>query len=439
MRRRMVLVVGAVAALTLAVIVAGLIARGMLWRRAPAPPPPVTALALNAPAEVAAGNPLTVSVTASPPVSGTEVLLAAQTTSGLYAASAVLQDGAAQFVLPRSWTQSAGLATLRALADGREDTAAVAIRAGAAANPLLTLTGPASVPVDGDEAPALVALPLDALGNPAADAAGDAAGGAAPVEVRVQPPSLAGGGLPDVLLRTPVQNLLAAVRLGTGKVAGILAAAAASGAARSLQQSVRVTPAELPRLVLHAAPAIAPADGAAAVALETELLADAYGNVLPDGVGVFFVAESSDGSRRWLPSVTVSGRAGAQLTAPLAPSTVTVRALVGEAASAPITVTFTPSAAAGFDLRVTVEEDAVTLLAGPLLTDLGALAADGTVVTFVISGAGGEQITRAAVTQYGFAALTLYAGSLPPAAYTVTAQAGDRRGEAAFVMPGGAP
>ena len=438
MRRRMMLVLGAVLALSLAVIVVGLAARGMLWRRTPVLPP-VTALALAAPAEAAAGEVLTVSITAAPPVSGTQVLLAAQTTSGLYAASAKLQDGAAQFVLPPAWTQSAGIATLRAVADDSEAGATVAIRAGPPANPLLVLTGPASAPVDGGDVPALVALPLDALGNPAGDAAEGAAGAAAQVEVRVQPPALRGGSLPDVLLQAPVQNLLAAVRLGTGKVAGILAAAAASDSARSLQQSVRITPGQLPSVVLHATPAAVPADGTAAVMLETELLVDAYGNVLPDGVGVFFVAQSSDGSRRWLPSVTVSGRASTQLTAPLTPSTVAVRALVGPVASAPITVTFTPSSAAGFDLHVTAEGDAVTLLAGPLLTDLGALAADGTVVTFVIRAASREQITHTAVTQYGFAALTLYAGSLPAGHYAVTARAGDRRGEAAFVMPERAP
>ena len=66
----------------------------------------MTALALAAPAEIAAGAALTVSVTAAPPVSGTAVLLTAQTTGGLYAASAKLQDGAALFVLV---SQQAGI------------------------------------------------------------------------------------------------------------------------------------------------------------------------------------------------------------------------------------------------------------------------------------------------------------------------------------------
>jgi len=154
------------------------------------------------------------------------------------------------------------------------------------------------------------------------------------------------------------------------------------------------------------------------------------------------VAESSDGSRRWLPAVTVSGRASTQLTAPLTPSTVAVRALVGPVASAPITVTFTPSSAAGFDLHVTAEGDAVTLLAGPLLTDLGALAADGTVVTFVIRAASREQRTRTAVTQYGFAEALVYIGDLPPGSYQVTAvavQAGAAQAATTFSLPEAQP
>ena len=82
--------------------------------------------------------------------------------------------------------------------------------------------------------------------------------------------------------------LLAVAPLAAQSVAGLLTAAAASDAAHSLLQSVRITPADVQRVVVEAAPRSAPAGGATGVRLQTGLLADAYGNLLPDGAAVFF-------------------------------------------------------------------------------------------------------------------------------------------------------
>ena len=416
-------------------VLALLVAGGPLLRaRTPAQEPAtaLAALALAAPVQLAAGQPFTVTVSASPPTTGTEVLLVAQGTSGLLAQSQPVQDGVARFVLPGDWSQAAGVVTLRALAGDIAAAATLTITPGTAANPLFTLTGPASVAVGGDEMPMLVALPLDALGNPVAPDA--------PVVVRSQPPAIAGQRPPDEMIQALTQNLLAAVRLAPHTAAGVLTAAAASDSSYSPAQSVRLMPATVEQVVIQATPSRAPADGVTRILLQTEQLADAYGNPLPDGVAVFFVAGSSDGRGRWLPAVTVSGRAAVQLTAPRAAATVVVRALVGVAASQPVTLTFTaPAPGTPFALDVTARADAVTLRAGPLLDDLGALVADGTLVVFVLTGPGGERSTRTAATQYGFAETTLYAGSLPPGAYTAEAQAGDASATAAMRMPGGQP
>jgi hypothetical protein len=196
-------------------------------------------------------------------------------------------------------------------------------------------------------------------------------------------------------------------------------------------------PAAVARVVIQATPAHAPADGVTRVLLQTERLADAYGNPLPDGVAVFFVAHSSDGSRRWLPSITVSGQAAVQLTAPRTASSLVVRGLVGLAASAPVTLTFTtpePGSSA-FTLAAETQAGIVTLRAGPLLTGLGALAPDGTAVTFVLTSPTGERSTRTAATQYGFAEAALVAGSLPAGTYTIIAQAGEASATVTLPMP----
>ena len=106
--------------------------------------PPLVALELDAPVQALAGEAFSVTVTASPPLSGTQILLAAQATGGLLALSLPLQDGVAVFSIPPGWSQSAGLATLRALGGGVTASRTVAIEPRTAANPLFTLTGPAS-------------------------------------------------------------------------------------------------------------------------------------------------------------------------------------------------------------------------------------------------------------------------------------------------------
>lgn len=426
----------AIAAAIGAMAVMVVAAAGWLWLRArPDDKPPaavLTSLTLDGPAQIAAAEPFTVTVNASPPLSGTEVLLAAQATGGLYAVSQVLRDGTAQFVLPPGWSQSAGVATLQAAAGGLEASRAITIQPGLPANPLFTLTGPTSVPVDGAQMPLLVAIPLDTFGNPVSEDT--------PVLVRWQPPAAGARELPPQVLQVQPRDLVAAARLVANSAAGMLTAAASSGLAHSLAQSVRLTPAKVERVEVSAVPAEAPADGAVRVALATGVLADPAGNVLPDGIGVFFAAESSDGTQRWLPAVTVSGRASTNLVAPLAASTLRVRAIVGLKASDPVTLTFTaPQPPGSFDLAVTVQPGSVTLRAGPLLTSIGALAPDGTLVAFTLTDPFGHTTVRVAPTRYGYAEEKLYAGSLPPGPYHVAVQAGEASGQAAFRMPEAQP
>ena len=85
------------------------------------------------------------------------------------------------------------------------------------------------------------------------------------------------------------------------------------------------------------------------------------------------------------------------------------------------------------------------LRAGPLLAPLGALVADGTAVTFTLTGPGGQaghSRTRTAVTQYGFAEALVYIGDLPPGSYQVTAvaeQAGAAQAATTFSLPEARP
>ena len=221
------------------------------------------------------------------------------------------------------------------------------------------------------------------------------------------------------------RNLLAALRVRSREVAGPLLLAAFGSSGHSMAQTVRVQPAPPLTVTVSAMPDQAPADGETAIRLQTSRLADEFGNQILDGVAVFFLVESSDGTRRWLPATVVDGVAATLLRAPTAPVEQTVRAWVAGVLSPPIAVSFRPGAAVQpFDLVTTHSGDATTMTAGPVLGELNQLVPDDTAVTFTFFNRGDPVQVRTGLTVYGYAAVTVYAGELPTGDYTVVAAIG---------------
>gem|GEM_PF-697242 len=392
------------------------------------PEPAVVALTIGAPAILSAGAPLTLTISAQPPVSGTTVFVTAQGTDGPIARTGKLVAGEVQVVIPPQWTQAAGAVMVQATAGTVSTQTALVIVPGAAVNPLFALTGPRSAPVGGDDGTMVVAVPVDSFGNAANDGT--------VVVIRAQQPGRGTtAAAQDLFLRT-TSNLFAAVRVATRTIAGALTAAATSGNAHSPGQTVRVTPGTPLTVTLVADPRQAPADGETTVLLQTGRLADRFHNPLLDGAYVAFVVTGSDGTRRWLPASTLDGRASTVLRASLEPTTQVVRALVAGMASAPVTVTFTAvEMVKPFELTATHQDDAVVLTVGPVIGSLGQLVADETPVTFVITDRYGQQQILVALTHYGLASLTLYAGEKPPGIYQAEATVAGITAARSFVLP----
>ena len=208
---------------------AAIFLRGRL-ARAPIIYPTVAALTLEALTTIAAGTPLTVTITARPPVSGTIVILTAQGTLGLAAQAQPLHDGVAIFTLPGANTSGAGELALSATAGAAQTTATVIVQPGRAADPLLTVAGPRSVMASGDEA-MVVTLPLDAQGNAVADAT--------LITVQTQHPPPPGKLIGPVDAFTQgTRNLLAALRVRSRAVAGPLLLAAYGSSGHSMAQTL---------------------------------------------------------------------------------------------------------------------------------------------------------------------------------------------------------
>lgn len=427
-RWRQLAALGAAMVLTAVLAANGLYLLQARLTRAPVIYPAVTALTLAAPPSIRAGEPLTVTITAQPPVSGTVVILMGQGTPGLAAQAQPLADGSATFVLPPANTSGAGALALTAASGATQAQATVIIEPGPAADPLLTVAGPRSIMAGGDEA-MVVTLPLDAAGNAVND---DSL-----ITVQAQQPAPAGQLLgPLDALTQGTHNLLTALRVRSREVAGPLLLAASGSGAHSLAQTIRIQPAPPFTVTVRATPDQAPADGESAVRLQTSRLTDAYGNQVLDGVVTFFLVESSDGTRRWLPATVFDGVASTLLPAPVAPVEQTVRAWVAGVLSPPVNVSFRPGAAVRpFDLVVEHSGDATKIVAGPILGELNQLVPDDTVVTFTFYSQGDAARTLTGTTVYGYASVTVYAGELPAGAYTVVATMGNTAGETLIMLP----
>ena len=194
-------------------------------------------------------------------------------------------------------------------------------------------------------------------------------------------------------------------------------------------------------VTVSATPDQAPADGETAIRLQTSRLVDEFGNQILDGVVVFFLVESSDGTRRWLPATVIDGVATTLLSAPLAPVEQTVRAWVAGVLSPPITVRFRPGAAVRpFNLVTARTGDATAITAGPLLGELNQLAPDDTAVTFTFFSRNDRVRTLTGKTVYGYATVTIYDGELPAGDFTVVATVGATEvSTAVTLLPPAAP
>ncbi len=399
-----------------------------------------TALRIEAPTEINAGEPLTLIVYTVPATATAPILLTAQGTFGFYPQQVTPAIGHAHFIIPPLQTRHAGVVHLQARVGQVVTSAAVTILPGPAVDPVLPLVGERSIVADGKHWTMAITTPRDALANPVAEGT--------TVTLRAQHP-VAPGELPKSgleIIETKTRNLLSWARIYSRTRAGRLLLTATADNGHSPERVVLAVPGPPVSFALHAEPRTAAADGHQWIRIRSEQITDRFGNVLLDGTNVTVLAAMPPAEMRTVPAITVDGRIYTTLQAPTRPGTMFVRAWIGGASSQVVTIEFTPGPAVqSIAVRTTWQSDGIALTAGPLVGDRSQFVPDGTEVTFSIMGPNGlspdgvtpEGTIRQAVVQaeYGYATLFVRTLTLTPGHYAVAVDAGTGMGSTLFRVP----
>jgi len=141
--------------------------------------------------------------------------------------------------------------------------------------------------------------------------------------------------------------------------------------------------------VLDAVPA---ADGQALIRVRTSVLADRFGNVMPDGTAVTLDADGAGGRRR-LNGQTNAGRAEFTYEVPDGPGPVSLAATASGVAGQPLELTF-PSAVESLTARIEPQLEAVAVHIGPVLSIRDSYVPEGTIATVTMVDRGGRPVTR---------------------------------------------
>lgn len=394
------------------------------------PAVPVQALQITAPAQIAAGQPLTVVVESQPVTATGVILLTAQGSFGYLPQQAQLVAGQASFVLTPLHTQRAGQVHLLARHDTIAATAELAIVPGPPVDPLLPLVSPRSLVADGNHATMAVMAPRDEFDNPVADGT--------EVVVRVQHPILPGAeaatGL--AIVRTRTQHLLAWASLSSRTRAGRMLIAATAGNSHSPERFVLAVPGPPLPFTIRADPLMAPADGRQIVQIGSGPIRDRYGNQLLAGTNVTLLAAMPNGEIRTMPATIIDGQLAGALQAPAQPGPLFVRAWIEGISSNVLQLDFTPGPAVQTIPVVTqLTAAGVVVRAGPLVGQLDQFIPDGTEVTFRVTAPDATVFTSVAPADYGYAELLLRALTLQPGRYQVAVAAGTGGGATTFTIP----
>jgi hypothetical protein len=391
----------------------------------PATPTLDGALNIRAPATVPAGAAVPVEVERVEAPDGLVVALVAQGSYGARVYQAAFARGVARLQLPGEDTRESGTVALIATSGAARGEASVEILPGPPADAVTPLVGPRSIVADGQHQTMTVAVPFDDYGNPVAEGT--------PVEFRALHPG-------ERLERQTgvVSHLVAWRRIVSGTRAGRTTVTAIARDAHGPDATYTEVPSWPAPFDLSASPADVPADGRQLVTLRTDVIRDRFGSAMLDGTLVTFVADLPGSEPRFIPAYTIDGAAEAQLQAPSAPATVTVRATLYGVESRPLRIAFAPGPAVGsfpMAAQVNARDGFVVITAGPLLGALGQFVPDGTPVQFRLTGPGGAVRAIPGQAEKGRARTELRLAELTPGAYAVEMTVGAGRGTTAFLAP----
>ncbi len=338
------------------------------------PDPPVVAverssMTIEAPDTVAAGDSIDVRITGVEP--GTELEVVVDGGYGARRFVIVPAEGAISLELPPADRPESGRLLLLAAQPGRFGATSFDVLPGPPVDPLVSYLGPRTIVADGEHRAMIVAVPLDAVGNPVA--AGTS------VEYRITRP----GGESETVT-TSTSDLIGYQVIPSAFTAGTTRVAPAAGRAAGPERELLEVAGRPQPFELEPTGPLPPADGRSLTVLRTSALVDRYGNTIPDGVVVTLDLTGSTG-RRKLYGVSVDGSAEFTVEAPSRPGPARAIASTSGTRSEPLTIRFAP-ALTTFPVSIETVDVGRQVVIGPVRSTTGAYVPDATTATVRASG-----------------------------------------------------
>ena len=347
-----------------------------------APPAQVVAatlpLRVSAPTTVQAGAGMRVEVSAenAPDMLLTLTLVGSY---GTWFTSGAFENGRASIYVPTTATQQSGHVRIMVRGDGYMGSTTTQILSGPVVGPLTPLVGARSIVADGTSWAMTVVVPFDQFANPLTDGT--------PFTVRVRHPDQ----VTDVL-NIETKSLVAWERIYSHTRAGRSTIALESDGIFGSSADLLEVAGWPETLSVSAEFDHLEADGRQLVTLQTDVIADRFGNPMPDGTQVLFVVEGVEG-KRTLPALTLDGSAETTLQAPDQPQTVSITVTVYDRVSQPFSLRFTQSVTEFAASAAQMEDGSVEVTAGPVLGALKQFVPDGTRATITL----GDSVVEARV------------------------------------------
>lgn len=267
-----------------------------------------------------------------------------------------------------------GVILIDVITENASGTTVIEVVPGAASTPLDLYLGPRTVVADGEDTSMIVAVPVDEFGNPVSSGS--------TVDHRI----IASTGSVTQIEST-TDGLLSFVRLPSSTVSGrtnlSVEVGSATGPGRSFENV-----AGLPEsFSLEAGSPLDAddewfADGATLHTIRTSVIADAFGNIVPDGTTVKLRADGPDGVLL-VQAATIDGIARFVVEAPKQPGSIVFSATAASGAGGPLTIESLPAVE---DVPAVVDRDGeqIVVAVGPVLIQTGGFAPDGTIAIVTI-------------------------------------------------------
>lgn len=339
-------------------------------------------LRVDAPSEMLAGEEVIVQIQGG--IAGETAVLVVDGGYGVVVEEGVFdQAGVAEV---KHTPEIAGVMHLTAVVRKSQASASVKVIPHEAVEPLVPLVGARSITADGKKWAMTVIVPHDKFGNAIAD-------GTAFTQTVQHPDNVV------VTERRISQHLLTWWRVTSRTTSGTATIAVNGDGVYGREADLLEVPGWPVPFELTTTAVDPVADGRGLVLVETAVLKDEYGNVLPDGTVVKFIVNDES----VVTGVTVDGSAEITLQSPKQAQTFSVVGELYSTISTPLEITFLPQIET-FDLHAKFDADlnAIIIDAGPLLGRFDQFIADGTPADIVLNLNDGVRLTTTTTSEDGY-------------------------------------